>query len=839
MNLRLLRLYLRRDLFSQWEFSFLTIVSIALGVGSVMGIHSYKENLSSAIRTEAKQLMGADIAVQSPHAPTVDSVRALDSVLPDGTKTANAVQFLSMVQSDKGETSLSFVKGIEKEYPFYGSFVTEPSDALQKITKNDILIDRNLGKNLKLQIGEKLSLGEKRFQLIGWIDKEPGSVGSFLGTAPTSLVLPEGLDNTGLLQRGSRVRYTTYLKFNDGINSKEWKEKNFETLIKEDLTIYHNTEVNSGSQTFLTNTFDYMVILALSGFFLGAISIFTAIRARLEEKKNENAILKCLGIEPTTYLIIVMSEIFILSCIGTALGFGLALQIQIWLPDLLGSEFLGKLPIGISATSTLWGMILGILIPLGISVYPLLQTVQVKPLHALKEIESRDLPPLEKLFLAFAFFLIYLLFFGIAYFETESWVKALVFSVILVSLPVLVYVLYLGLGIVLQKLLALGFVSKEWSLLLKKITRKSGNLRLAVLGLGSSLFILCLALVLQESLLELSGAREKERRPNMFLMDIRKDQLSGIDPYMDQYSAKRVLYAPIIGARLSRVNGERIKKEDTLPNVQDRSWKATARTREYFLSYRDSLFDTEKVTSGRWWDTNAKNEISVERDFAGYLKAGIGDTLTFNVQGVEIEGTITNLRSVNWSDMKPNFVVIFSKGDLERAPGFYMASLLIEEGETRYQFQKALVKQYPNLTIIDTEKAVQAFTGILAKVTEMMQLMTGFIFASGILLVFTTLYSNQKERKTEIKLLRVIGADGKFLIAYYSKEAILLCLFSFGMGLIYSLVANFTLNEVVLELKAIYPYQKFGMALIVSLALTWFAYALGLYRLLQKPVKTL
>lgn len=74
-------------------------------------------------------------------------------------------------------------------------------------------------------------------------------------------------NRTGLVQRGSRIRYTIYAKFPETVDSLGWKDKEFEALIKEDLTIYHNTEVNSGSQQFIKNTFDYMALLALAGFF--------------------------------------------------------------------------------------------------------------------------------------------------------------------------------------------------------------------------------------------------------------------------------------------------------------------------------------------------------------------------------------------------------------------------------------------------------------------------------------------------------------------------------------------------------------------------------------------
>ncbi|TGN20898.1 ABC transporter permease [Leptospira idonii] len=840
MNLKLLKFYLKRELFSRFQFSVLILLSVALGVGSVIGIHSYKDNIKSAIQKEAKNIMGADLALQSPQEITEEAAKLTEQLLPSGSSKSLSIQFLSMVaNSDQNENSLSYIKAVEKSYPFYGEFITEPKEAYSNLTKNEILLEKNLGQNLKLKIGDWIQLGESRLKVAGWIIKEPGSVGSFVGAAPTSVILYEATAATGLVQRGSRIRYTIFAKLPGSVDSLEWKEKHFEELIRNDLTVYHNTEVNSGSQQFLTNTFDYMSLLALAGFFLGAISVYTAIRTRLREKKNEIAVLMCLGAKPKMILVLVVSEILIVSLLGTMLGLGIGYEIQALLPRFTGSEFLGTIEPGISISSLLWSLLLGIAVPMLVAFPLVVESGKVKPLSALKEIESKEQNNEDKRMMVLSSLGIYLLFFVLATYETQSFLKGGVFALVLVSLPLLVFLLFklFGLGIV--KLTSLGLVSKEWSLVTKKIVRKSGSMRLSILGLGSALFILCLSLILQESLMELSGAREIERRPNMFMLDIKGDQLPSLEEIFSKYPLEKKYIAPIIGARLAKINDEPIKKEDTIRNAMDRNWRATARTREYFLSYRQEMYETEKVTKGDWWNDSGQDEISLEKDFSGYLGAGVGDRLTFNVQGVEVIGKITNLRSVNWSDMKPNFVVLFSKGRLEKAPKFYISSLLLDKSEDRYSLQKEIVSKYPNITVVDTEKAIQAFMGILEKVTQMIRLMTGFILASSLLLVFTALYSSQLERKKEFALLRVIGAQSSYLSSYFAREAILIAVVSFTIGLAYSLLANEILNRFILELTSIVPWGIliwiFGIVVVTTLLL----YASGLYSFFKLPSKTL
>lgn len=841
MKASLFRFYLKRELFSRFRYSLLIVVSITLGVGSVIGIHSYKDNTANAIKREAKSIMGADIALQSPQEITKTAEKLVETTLPKGSETSASIQFLSMISNDSGEeNSLSFIKAVETNYPFYGEMKTEPESAYRNLKPNQVLLDKSLVENLKLKLGDRVRLGDSLLVLAGVVVKEPGAVGSFVGSAPGSIIRRDTAAKTGLVQRGSRIRYTIYAKFPDSIDSLGWKDKEFETLIKEDLTIYHNTEVNSGSQQFIKNTFDYMALLALAGFFLGAISVYTAVRTRLLEKRNEIAILMCLGAKPNVILLLVFAEILILSIFGTSLGLALGYGIQSILPDISGLMAVeAGIVFGFSFSSVLWSLVLGVVLPLLISIPLVLETRSVKPLAALKEVESQTSGNISTSKWQFvSFLLIYLLFTSLAVLETESIFKGILFTLVLLTLPVLVYGLYILLGLFITKISKLGWLSKEWSLVTKKVTRKSGALRLSIIGLGSALFILTLSLILQESLLELSGAREIERRPNMFLLDIRETQKNDLLTAIKAFPVEKQYLAPVIGARLSKVNGEPIKKEDTIKNAMDRNWRATARTREYFLSYRDEIYDTEEVTKGNWWDESGRNEISVERDFAGYLQAGVGDELTFNVQGREVSGKITNLRSVNWADMKPNFVVLFSKGILEKAPRFYIVSLLIDTNEDRYQLQKVIVNQFPNITVIDTEKTIQAFMGILEKVTQMMALMTAFILAASFVLVFTTLYASQAERKREFALLRVIGANSRFMVKHFLREALLVSVISFLLGLIYSVVSNEVLNRSVLELRSVYPYGQLTLVFVGICFVTVSLYALGLFSFFRMPTKT-
>ena len=56
----------------------------------------------------------------------------------------------------------------------------------------------------------------------------------------------------------------------------------------------------------------------------------------------------------------------------------------------------------------------------------------------------------------------------------------------------------------------------------------------------------------------------------------------------------------------------------------------------------------------------------------------LGDTLTLNVLGREIDGRIANFRHVDFSNGKQNFVLILSPGIIDKAPHSFLATVRVD-----------------------------------------------------------------------------------------------------------------------------------------------------------------
>lgn len=823
--------FIFREIFSRPVYSIQFILAVIIGVSSVVGINSYRENLYGAINRESRNIMGGDLLIEASSPLTSEQNQFIAEKLPAGSKVASQVFFSSMIYTDEKETSLASVKAQDKAYPLYGKIITKPENLSGKLRNSETLLEENLAKNLKIKPGDSVYIGSKKFRLKGFILKEPGTVGSFLSMAPSAIITIQALKETGLEARGSRIRYNTLVSLPEGLNSKQYKEEHFKDFIKKDLTLYYNNEIGSGSQRFINSTFDYMSLLGLSAFFLGSICILISTRTRLSQKREEIAVLKCIGANSWWNISIFISEILLLSIIGTLIGFLFGYYFQFYIPDLTGSEFLLELKPALTMKAVFWGLFIGLFIPFLLALESIVRINRISPLAAIRsdiseKIAIKFIPDLIQFI---EILLVYSAFFLLASHEAGGYFKGFILSVVLIVLPLLLTILYMLLRVLSLKSIKIAPSSNTFRLVLRKINQTGSGLFLPIIGIGSALTILLLSIFIKFSLMNLSGANQTEKRPNVFTLDIRQEQLPFLENLQKKYSADLVLTSPVIGARLATINGKRIQKEDTEENAVKRDWKSTAKTREYFLSYRKDPYKTESVLEGKFWENKGFSELSIEYEFAKTLGVKVGDTLEFNIQGIEVGGKITNTRSVNWSDMKPNFVVIFSPGVLEHAPAYHISSFRIEDSEKRYEFQKELVAESPNITVIDIEKAILNFTSIMEKVSSVINLMTGFILSSAILLLISSLYSTHSQRKGETSLFRILGADRSFIVRAYSYEAIILANYSFFSSLLIAFTANYILSKHFLNLRIIIPAADILTAYIAVNLLILAVYLSGIY----------
>jgi putative ABC transport system permease protein len=126
-----------------------------------------------------------------------------------------------------------------------------------------------------------------------------------------------------------------------------------------------------------------------------------------------------------------------------------------------------------------------------------------------------------------------------------------------------------------------------------------------------------------------------------------------------------------------------------------------------------------------------------------------------------VEVVISSVRRVNWARFELNFFFVFEPRALASAPPTIIAFTRISDVQQRANFQRDLVRAYPNVSVADLALLQQALESIIDKVTLGIRFMALFSIASGIIVLFGAIATSRFHRIREGVLLKTLGATRK------------------------------------------------------------------------------
>ncbi|MDC4226137.1 MAG: ATP-binding cassette domain-containing protein [Candidatus Manganitrophus sp.] len=191
------------------------LLSIALGVGSIVAVGNIAANLEEMTFHEARNLLTADLEARLIQPLSPEGEAALGDLSGRGIRLVRITEMIGMAATAQSSQEAPFqggyqsqlveLKAVEPGYPFYGRFAVDPpaSDPFQD--PEAVWVQEALLIRLGLQVGDRLQFGEADFTIKGIIRKEPDrAVGTFT-LGPRVMLSQEGLARTKLVQTGSRL----------------------------------------------------------------------------------------------------------------------------------------------------------------------------------------------------------------------------------------------------------------------------------------------------------------------------------------------------------------------------------------------------------------------------------------------------------------------------------------------------------------------------------------------------------------------------------------------------------------------------------------------------------
>lgn len=332
--------------------------------------------------------------------------------------------------------------------------------------------------------------------------------------------------------------------------------------------------------------------------------------------------------------------------------------------------------------------------------------------------------------------------------------------------------------------------------------RPNNQTRVMLVTIGLGAFIISTLNIIQSSLLNQVEFTGNSNQSNTILFDIQSSQREGVLKLMDQYQLPRNQVVPIITCRLASVKGvpvEQIQKDTSLriPN-----W---ALTREYRVTYRDSLHLSEELVKGKiqWRGGGVVDSVGVtiSDGMQETLRLDVGDSLVFDVQGVPIRTFISGIRKVDWPKDPPNFIFVFPTGVLEAAPQIWVAATRITDTQNANRFQQELVMSYPNVSLIDLRLILSTIDELFGKVAVVVRFLALFSIITGLVVLAGAVLNSRFARVKENVLLRTVGARQRQIVRITLIEYGYLGLFAALTGMVLSLAAGWLLATFFFEIK--------------------------------------
>lgn len=805
-------------------------MSIVLGIAAMVAIGSFGCSLENAVEQQTKALLGADLLVQSRDAFTDPQKKFLDA-LP--AAQSEQILFSSMVYFPKSDgTRLAQVGGLSGDFPYYGEVETIPGDAWNRFKQGEgALVEESLLHQFNTEVGDTVKVGELNLPIIGALRKVPGDNEFFASLAPRVFVRMEKMKATGLLGEASLARYRRFLKFDS--------EAQFETAVthlrdrREELQLRFDTveERKEDLGEALRNLYRFLNLGGFIALLLGAIGIASAIQVHVRQRLDSVAVLRCLGATASQAFAIYLIQGAALGLAGVLAGTALGVALQQSLP-LVFADFI---PIEVKFAVDAWSVVraagAGFLICMLFALLPLLQVRTVSPLAVFR----RDLEHAPKrdpwLYVVYAAIAIGVVTFALT--QTERWQYGLAFAGGLAGALLVLFAVAQGIVWTVRKMKwkSLPF---PWRQGLASLHRPNNRTLLLMVSLGLGTFLILTLHLVQHSLVREMMPENQSNKPNALLFDIQTDQKDGLLKLLAEQNLPALNVSPVVTMRIASVKGR--STEDLLKDKKVRNWVLR---REYRSTYRDHLADSEELIAGNWVASASPDAdvipISMERGIAEDLGVGLGDEVVFDVQGIPMKTKVASLRKVDWRRVQANFFVVFPSGVLEEAPGFFIVTTRIKDSQQSAAMQRAVVKNYPNVSTIDFTVILKVVEGIVEKISFGIRFMALFTVFTGVILLITAVLNSRFQRLRETILLRTLGASSGQVMRIQVIEFLLLGFLASLTGIGLAMTAHFLLTKFIFKVGFSVPFLHLGIAIGLNCLLTLFVGLLASRTVLKRP----
>ncbi len=751
---------LSRSWWRRWIYPLLFLITLMLSLATYLTLDSIQQSVNTYVNDNQLALVGGDLILESNQA-WPEEVLAQVQTLPDDQIVYDYKFNAMLVAGD--QTLLARIKGVTSAYPLYGEVELASGKPLwEQLSIDSVVVAPEVLRSLDVEVGDTIAIGEGQFTISDELIREPDRPLTAFGFGGRVMMTQEALEATQLMGQRSRVNYEIELAGSPELIATQREQLTQILLNYPEIELSDPETEETSISRISDNVLMFLKLLVIAVLLLSAVAMYGVITAFVTKQQSNDAIRMALGetnrsIKRSYYwLLLIMA---VLACIGAVSLSLILLKIgQPYLTAILPAN----LGLAINPLSIIKTIVIAIVLTLLITQRGLHALDDTKPAALLNQGGNQTAKRLtwqqRVPMLRYGLLLIGLYAF-LAY-EVDSLILGAQILVGLIVFIAVFWALARGWLWLLARLANSSKISWMQRIAIHNLARKGNQSALFFVTLALSVAVLTLITTINHSINEQFINAYPEDAPNLFLLDVQTEQHNAIDNILGD----SVVYFPVIRARVLTANGVAAQDIEANESGDDP-------TRVFNLSYADTVMGTEFITETltdetlytpiEGQDANASTlaqvqPLSILDTAADMLNVDMGDQITFNIQGIELTGQITSIRSRFERGPSPFFYFLFEPSVLSTAPQIQFATANVD-ADSIPDLQGELVREFPAVTTIDGTIIAEQVQGLVAQMSRLVYIFTFLALLTGIMVLISSLLSTSQDRMKESASFRLLG----------------------------------------------------------------------------------
>ncbi len=750
------------------------LLCLTLGVAAIAAVGSVRVAIQDGIAREGAVLLGGDGLMRFTYRFASEDERAFMAEI--ATEVSEIADFRSMATAEvngQTERGLTQVKSVDAAYPLKGEMVLDPAmplaealagrDGLPGGVMQQVLIDR-----MGLQIGDTFRLGTQTFVLMAAVVREPDGASAGFGLGPRTMVRTADLADSGLLGPGSLYETEYRLALPEG-SDLEALENRAEAKFRDSGMRWRDSRRGApGISEFVDRIGSFLVLVGLAGLAVGGVGVSAAVRAYLDGKTGVIATLKTLGATGRVIFLTYFLQIGALTVVGVAAGLVLGAALPLAFAPLIAAQLPIPAEFGVQLAPLAEAGTYGALTALLFTLWPLARTEQVRAAALFRDASGpvRGWPGFGYLV---AIALVAGALVGTAVALSEVWELALGAAAGVTGSLILLALAAAGVRRLARRLARSRAVRGRTALRLAlgSVGGPGGETTSVVLSLGLVLAVLASVGQIDWNLRNAISNDLPDYAPSYFFVDIQPDQLEGfLDRVENDPAVSKVETAPMLRGVITRINGQPARE------VGGNHWVLRG---DRGVTYAERPSEDTTITEGAWWPEgyDGPPQISFAAEEAAEIGLKLGDRLTVNILGRDIEGEITSFREVDFSTAGIGFVLTMNPAALAGAPHTFISTVYAEES-AEAAILRDVAGAAPNITAIRIRDAIDQITEGLTTLAAATRYAALATLATGFVVLIGAAAAGERARVFEAAVLKTVGAArGRILASFALRSALL------------------------------------------------------------------